>query len=307
MAMSLQHFALGVPDLKAGADFYTTFGMNVREDSYRLGLRCDNRPHDEIVLIETGKDRKFDHISFSADDSEFKQLEIRLAQNNIEILARPDTNAYDGLWFRDPDGNLVNVQQSEPPSLPEEPRIIPNSPGIYDRVDVRGCPPFDIDPRPRRFGHMILFSTDPESQARFYADVVGLQISDRIVGNFAVFLRMPGSSDHHVLGFMASAGTGFHHASFEMRSIDEAVIAGQRILGKDYRHAWGPGRHGVGSNYFNYFRDPWNGLSEYFWDIDYISADCDWQAEEWTKKDGMFLWSASGPPPEDFGRNYELD
>lgn len=53
--------------------------------------------------------------------------------------------------------------------------------------------------------------------------------------------------------------------------------------------AWGPGRHGVGSNYFHYFRDPWNGMAEYFHDMDYIPESFKWEAKEWTKKDGMFL------------------
>ena len=83
-------------------------------------------------------------------------------------------------------------------------------------------------------------------------------------------------------------------------------MAAVRLYSKGYKHAWGPGRHGVGSNYFHYFRDPWNGMCEYFHDMDFIPASQAWEAQDWTKKDGMFLWSADGPPPPDFGRNYEL-
>lgn len=307
MAIALQRLALGIPDLKAGADFYTAFGMNMREGSDTLAFRCDNRDHDEIVLVETGKPRKFHHISFSADAAGFERVKNNLKARDIPLLDPPYKDAGDGIWFRDPDGNFVNIRQAPIKKLTPEPIPPMNAPGVINRKNSRGCPSFDIDPRPRRLGHLILFTPDVAAQSKFYADVLGLVLSDTITGNYAAFMRNPGDSDHHVLGFLNAPAPGFHHVSFEMASIDETEMAAKRILGKGYNHAWGPGRHGVGSNYFHYFRDPWNGLAEYFFDIDYVSADCAWEPEEWTKQNGMFLWSADGPPPPDFGKNYEAD
>ncbi|MEQ8936890.1 MAG: VOC family protein [Amphiplicatus sp.] len=80
MVLSLQHFALGVPDLKAGADFYTTFGLNMLASDNVLAFRCDNRPHDEVVLIETGKSRKFHHISFGTDAAGMARLEKNISR-----------------------------------------------------------------------------------------------------------------------------------------------------------------------------------------------------------------------------------
>lgn len=307
MVLALRHFGLGVPDLKAGADFYTTFGLNMQEGKDRLGFQCDRRRHEEVVLLETGKTREIHHVSFGTDSAGLAGVEHSLKGRNIELLSPPYTGADEGLWFRDPDGNLVNVHVSAPAPVPDEAEPAINRPGMTNRRNERGCPSFDIDPRPRRLGHMILFTPDVKRQTEFYLGVLGMQLSDRIVDNFAAFLRTAGDSDHHVLGFLSSAAPGFHHASFEMGSIDEAEVAAQRLFGKGYKHAWGPGRHGVGSNYFHYFRDPWNGMAEYFFDIDFITADCVWPEREWTKKDGMFLWSADGPPPPDFGKNYEAE
>lgn len=307
MILSLQHLALGVPDLKAGADFYTAFGLRMQENHDRLDFRCDDRPHTEVVLVETGKPRKFHHIAFGTNAAGLGRVEQSLKQHNIEMVGPPYSGAGDGLWFRDTDGNLVNVHLAEPTTVTPMAEPVINRPGVYNRQNTRGCPPFDMDPRPRRLGHMILFTPDVPRQTRFYRDVLGMQLSDRIVDNFAAFLRTAGSSDHHVLGFLNSPAPGFHHASFEMASIDEAEVGARRILGKGFKHAWGPGRHGVGSNYFHYFRDPWNGMAEYFFDIDYITEDSGWEDREWTKKDGMFLWSADGPPPPDFGQNYEVE
>jgi len=307
MVTSLQHFALGIPDLKVGAEFYSTFGLNMSEGADSLAFRCDNRDHDEVVLVETGQDRKFNHISFATDTAGFDKIAANLMQRGLDRLDPPFAGLPDGLWFHDPDGNLVNVHIADPAPLAPEAAPLVNRPGVFTRINQRGCPTPDLPSRPRRFGHMILFTPDVTRQLRFYVDVVGMQLSDTITGEFAAFLRNAGDSDHHVLGFLHSSAPGFHHASFEMGSIDEAEIGAARLFGKGFRHAWGPGRHGVGSNYFHYFRDPWNGLAEYFFDIDYISDDCAWEPQDWSKKDGMFLWSADGPPPPDFGQNYEVE
>ncbi|MEJ1969427.1 MAG: VOC family protein [Rhizomicrobium sp.] len=307
MINALRHFALGVPDLRAGADFYTTFGLNAHESpGDRIGFHCDGRDHDEVVLVETGQDRKFHHISFGADAAGLAQIDRNLKARDVARLDPPYREAPDGLWFRDPDGNLVNVHIAEPAVPHREAAPDVNWPGTINRIGRRGCPRPDIAARPRRLGHIILFTPDVTRQLRFYSDVLGMQVSDTIVDAYAAFLRTPGDSDHHVLGLLNSPAPGFHHASFEVASIDESELAAKRLLGKGYRHAWGPGRHGVGSNYFHYFRDPWNGMAEYFFDMDRIGKDVAWKPVDWTKKDGMFLWSADGPPPPDFGKNYEI-
>ena len=111
MIHSLRHFALGVPDLAAGADFYTTFGLNKREVSGRdLAFRCDGQDHDVIALQETGQGRKFQYVSFGADAEGLASIAQNLERRGIERLQPPASEAApDGLWFRDPDGSLVNV------------------------------------------------------------------------------------------------------------------------------------------------------------------------------------------------------
>ncbi|MEQ9661368.1 MAG: VOC family protein [Parasphingopyxis sp.] len=306
MVLSLQHFALGVPDLKAGADFYTTFGLDMAEGQDKLAFRCEGRDHDEILLLETGKSRKFHHLSFATDQAGLDALKQRLEERDIGLMDPPAEDLPDGLWFHDTDGNLVNVHVGEPQLLEAEPVAARNSPGVFARKGTRGTPPPDqVRARPRKLGHMILFTPDVGRQRDFYTQVVGMKLSDEIEGEFAAFLRTAGDSDHHVLALLKSDAPGFHHASFEMGTIDEAALGAMRVREAGYAHAWGPGRHGVGSNYFHYFRDPWNGMAEFYFDMDFVPGDLDWEAQEWTKKDGMFLWSADGPPPPDFGKNYE--
>ena len=305
MITSLQHFALGVPKLEAGADFYDAFGLETHQRADHLAFRCHGRAQDQVVLIETGHDRAFHHLSFGTDATGLDRIARRMQERGVARLDPPLAGAPQGLWFRDPDGNLVNVQVAEPASREAEDARLCNTPGRYPRSGVRGCPTPDIPTRPRRLGHLILFTPDVVRQLTFYTALLGMRVSDTLADEYGAFLRCGGDSDHHVIGLLHSTAPGFHHASFEMGSIDEAELGAMKLFNKGYKHAWGPGRHAIGSNYFHYFRDPWNGMAEYFYDIDFIPASFKWEAKEWTKKDGMFLWSADGPPPPDFGKNYE--
>lgn len=308
MITSLQHVALGIPELKAGVDFYEAFGLEKVERANHVAMRCHGRAQDQIVLLETGRQRKLHHFSLGTTREGLEQIAHKLQQRGIAQQDPPYEGAPRGLWFRDPEGTLVNVQVAvAAPSLGDDSAPAVNRPGRVSRVAAKGCPPFDMNPRPRRMGHFILFAVDVLAQADFYCDVLGFRLSDRIADGYAAFLRAAGDGDHHVLALLKSAAPGFHHASFEMPGIDEAEVAAMRLLSKGYKHAWGPGRHGVGSNYFHYFRDPWNGMAEYFHDMDYIPEQAGWAPQDWTKQNGMFLWSADGKPPADFGHNYELD
>lgn len=308
MITSLQYVALGVPALKPGVEFYEAFGLEKVERADHVAMRCFGREQDQIVLLETGAKRKLHHFSLGTTETGLREITRRLESLGIPQLEAPYKTAPGGLWFRDPEGSLVNVQVAgSAPFLKDVAQPAINRPGLITRVTTRGCPPFDIQPRPRRMGHFIVFAKDVIAQSTFYCETLGFRLSDRITDGYAAFMRTAGDSDHHVVGMLKSSAPGFHHASFEMPGIDEAEVAGARLLAKGYKHAWGPGRHGVGSNYFHYFRDPWNGMAEYFHDIDYIPEKAAWEPQEWTKPAGMFLWSADGKPPPDFGQNYELD
>ena len=51
-------------------------------------------------------------------------------------------------------------------------------------------------PRPRKMGHLVLMVRDIQKSAKFYSEIVGLQVSDWIEDQM-VFLRC--GSDHHDL------------------------------------------------------------------------------------------------------------
>jgi hypothetical protein len=68
-------------------------------------------------------------------------------------------------------------------------------------------------------------------------------------------------------------GPGFNHAAFEVRDLDD-LMSGHDFLKEKQRHAeWGIGRHILGSQVFDYWRDPWGHTVEHWTDGDLFTAD----------------------------------
>lgn len=302
---SLQHIALTVPDAAAGKRFYTDFGMQAKDDSdgKQVILRCVGRDQDQVILVEGAK-KRLHHICFGARAEAIKNIAQRLEKNGHKLTDAPRESPAGGIWFRDPDGVLVNVRDDVPaPWLPAAEWKI-NNPGHLNRSGVTGYPPRDMPVQPRRLGHTLRFTADLDKQTDFYTRIVGMKLSDRSPGIVSFMRSGEGGSDHHVMGFIKSDRPGYHHASFEVGNIDELGVGACRMLDKGYRNGWGFGRHVIGSNFFHYIRDPWGSLVEYFCDIDYIPDGFKWIPKDYPAADSLYAW---GPHvPDDFGVNFEL-
>ncbi|HEX3465529.1 MAG TPA: VOC family protein [Candidatus Elarobacter sp.] len=295
-------YGLTVPDLEAGRRFYTTLGLDARERDGTLAFRCGGLPDDQVRLVE-GPRKRLNHLRYGADEAGLAAVRARMAARGVAETDPPHPALGDGggVWLRDPDGNAINVSRAEPASPRSASLAAVNAPGRYARVGVAGCPP-KAPVAPYRLGHVVLQTPRLEEMLAFYRDVLGLRLSDRCPGINA-FMHLPQGGDHHVIAFADDERRGFHHASFEVASVDEIGMGAQAVLEAGYRDGWGLGRHVIGANYFHYLRDPWNSLAELFCDMDRIPADGSWQPRDYPAEDAHYRW---GPvPPPDFGANFE--
>jgi len=94
----------------------------------------------------------------------------------------------------------------------------------------------------------------------------------------AAFIRCDKDSalaDHHSLNFaqIPDKSAGFHHAAFEVANFDDLMVGHERLKERGYTHSWGIGRHILGSQVFDYWRDPWGHLIEHWTDGDFLAAD----------------------------------
>jgi hypothetical protein len=131
-----------------------------------------------------------------------------------------------------------------------------------------------------KLGHLVIEVADFQATCAWYTENFGFIPSDVQLlpdGSPAVvFLRLDlgdTPADHHTLamaqGFMAT----YSHSAYEVVDAD-AVGVGQRILReRGWRHAWGIGRHILGSQIFDYWQDPWGDKHEHYCDGDLFTAD----------------------------------
>ncbi|RIY42282.1 VOC family protein [Neopusillimonas maritima] len=304
MIRSLHHVGIVVPDLEIGRAFYELFGLESRSVGNDLVFRCQGRAQDQVRLIH-GPKKKLGYASFGTNREGMTNIMQNLHQAGVPLKDPPFDIGYEGIWFQDPHNDWVHIHVVEPASTsPELPPEI-NAHGRYRRIGQRAC---DLTThgkkaRPLRLGHLIKFSPDVEKSTAFYTQLLGMKVSDQALDILA-FLRGSAGGDHHMLAFAKSSHTGLHHLSFEVSDFDEIAIGAQTLLRAGYKDGFGPGRHIGGSNYFHYIRDPWGSLAEYFWDIDVIPEDADWQPLNVPPEQLTAVWAAS-PPPEDFVLNFE--
>src|SRR5207245_107413 len=119
-----------------------------------------------------------------------------------------------------------------------------NRPGHIAREVRRGCPDAGLGARPRRLGHVLLFTGDLERQLDFYTRVLGMKLTDRS-RQVIVFLRC--TTDHHNLAFLVSKGPGFHHGSFEVGNVDEIAMGAAKMQEAAWQPGWGLGQIGRAS------------------------------------------------------------
>ncbi len=303
MIRSLQYFALAVPDLDVGRKFYTDFGMEARDGGGRVVLRCAGHDQDQIVLLDGVERKRLHHICFGTRKNEIAGMKQALESRGIELADPPYKGARDGVWFHDTDDLLVCLCVAEEAPARDESELQLNTRGFHRRLNERGCTEDPYVARPRRLGHILLFTTNLKAKVDLYTNVLGMRLSDTMGGDVVAFLRNGNGGDHHVIALVQSEKPGFHHASFEFGTVDDIGVAAANMAEKGYEHCWGTGRHVVGSNYFHYFRDPWGSIVEHYADMDVIDEDQDWPVKDWPLEGNFARWVSDGPLPGDFLRN----
>lgn len=304
MIRSLQYFALSVPDPEVGKDFYQDFGLEGETVGDTAVMRCAGRDQTQIILRGGVAKKSLHHIALGTAADEIDGMKQSLEAESVKLEDAPYDGAPDGLWFRDPDGLLVNISVADNVPARSSPDPLTNINGHIHRPNVRGCSEEPFVARPRRLGHVLLFTRDVPAKVDFYTRLLGMQLSDTMGGDVVAFMRNGDGGDHHVIALAKSENPGFHHASFEFGTVDDIGVATANMADKGHRHCWGFGRHVVGSNYFHYFRDPWGSLVEHFADIDVIEGGADWQPKDWDLDGNLSRWSTE-PAPDDFLQNME--
>jgi catechol 2,3-dioxygenase-like lactoylglutathione lyase family enzyme len=272
---------VGVPDPQATAAFLAEgLGFATRAgDDGRVLVACEgdygDRGQDAITLERADRTAMIELAFEVADDYDFDALAERLRAAGIEARDRPGG----GLSFADAGGNPL--------------ACVPAS-GRADRK-----PPHD-PLRPRRLGHANLKVPHPPAAAAFYADVLGMRLSEQI-GEGLYFLRI--ATEHHNIGLRGGDRAELHHLGFEVAGWNVYQPILDRLAELGHTVEYGPGRHRPGNNIFTYLCDPSSGLRlELFADMAHIPDETVHVPARWQAGDRMTRTiNRWGPtPPQSF-------
>jgi catechol 2,3-dioxygenase-like lactoylglutathione lyase family enzyme len=258
----LRHVDLAVPDYDTELDFYTgLWGLTPSTTEPGLAfLAAEGSPEQYVLRLRKAADKRVDLIAFGvASAADVDTLAAGLAAGGVRIVHEPkvlDTpgGGY-GLRFFDNEGRTVEVSAD---------------------VAVRAHRTIEEkESIPVRLSHVVLNSTDPEGTVAFYEKHLGFAVSDMLthpaMGKMMWFMRC--NDWHHSFAVTRAPHAALHHASFEMRGIDEYMRGSGRLIRAGVEKLWGPGRHLAGNNTFSYFLDPQGNTVEYTTELERLDED----------------------------------
>lgn len=272
----IAHVRFAAPDLSVMRGFLEDFGLACFEEGGRLyGRASDGRPF--VHVTEPGEAR---FLAVGLRAASIADLEVLAAHEGVSVepLGAPGG----GMVVRlvDPDGYLVEVvagQSCEPPAPCAAPQFNSAAAKPRQRTMIR------LDPAPahvRRIGHAVLKVSDFRASERWWKERFGFLTSDEIeaapnvpLGAFMRCDRGDLPSDHHTIFLAQLPGKlGLLHAAFEVESLDDLMCGHEWLKAREREAAWGVGRHIMGSQIFDYWKDPFGNELEHWTDGDLFTA-----------------------------------
>ena len=142
--------------------------------------------------------------------------------------------------------------------------------------------------KPKKLGHLVLRVRDLTRSERFYVNVLGLNVREKLSGEMVFLNASDGAS--HELALVAAGedagkpkvnGAGLYHFAWEMESFEELRVMYRDLIEKGI-NIEGIGDHGISLGV--YFSDPDGNNIEVFYEL---------PKEQWPERDvfsGKFPW-----------------
>ena len=235
---------------------------------------------------------------------------------DAEGVAIEDSNVPGGgkiIRLTDPDGVMVEVIAGQQIGAVEGRIVDQPRNTVAERPRVRTAVRLETGPsHVRRIGHCVLNVSDFRTSEKWYKERFGFLTSDEVeaapgvpLGAFMRCNQGDRPTDHHTL-FLAQLPQkpDFLHAAFEVANLLDLMLGHAHLKGRKRTQAWGVGRHIMGSQVFDYWKDPWGHELEHWTDGDLFTAADPPQkmpvsallAVQWGAAHPMF--AGKRPPPQ---------
>ncbi len=275
----VEYVRFSAPDLPRMRAFLLDFGMvdAVEADDGVLRMRGTGSVP---VLHETvAGDARFVALALRA--ASVADLHKLAAAEGVDVVVSPIGGSM--VKLTDPSGFAVEVVAGRD-RVAELPHTVrPSWNTLAQRA--RAGTAKRLDPGPAgvvRLGHVVLGVSDMSATWDWWQSRFGLIMSDEVLApdgalaaGFIRCNRGTDPADHHSLNFAAIPGKPpkFHHAAFEVADLDDLMAGHEHLKLGGYDHDWGVGRHVLGSQVFDYWKDPFGNRVEHWTDGDVFDAD----------------------------------
>ncbi|MDF1848395.1 MAG: VOC family protein [Parvibaculaceae bacterium] len=266
------------PDLDKMENFLVDFGMQ-RYARTETALFMRGVGADPILHVTELGEPGFVGLALQASSE--ADLNSVAEANGVSVEARTEPGGGKRALVHDPDGFPIEVLHGlERLDVAEVQEIAPlnarlEKPRLGD-VKRMAAGPAHV----HRLGHLVLNVTDYQKSFAWYHEQFGLLKSDEIyVGDentvIGAFTRCDQGEkfvDHHTLFLLGTGKPGFNHAAWEVADLDDLMLGRDVLTDKGHKSVWGVGRHILGSQVFDYWRDPWGHTVEHWTDGDLFNA-----------------------------------
>jgi catechol 2,3-dioxygenase-like lactoylglutathione lyase family enzyme len=258
----LRHIDIAMPEVDQQLTFYRDmWGLTeVADDTGLHFLAAEGSPEQYVVRLRRDAVKRVDLIAFGAGSpADVDTLTRQLVAAGVPLVHEPQSLKTPGggyaVRFFDGDGRVVEVSADV-------------AVRAHRKIEAR-------ESIPVRLSHVVVNSPNPEATVGWYVEHLNFRLSDTLshprMGDFMWFLRC--NPAHHSLAIARGPHVALHHASFEMRGIDEYMRGTGRMLRAGVEKVWGPGRHMAGDNTFSYFLDRVGNTVEYTTELENVDED----------------------------------
>ena len=287
------------PDLDKMEGFLSDFGMvRAARDADTLYMRGGGS--DPFVHVTHKGEPGFAGLAFRA--LSVADLDKLAARTGAKVEALDGPGGGKVVKLKDPDGfpieavagrEAVAAVATPPATLVNDVRAQPraNAPKLVGQGASHV----------KRFGHCVLNVSNFRTSEAWYKEHFGFITSDEVkmspefsLGAFMRCDRGDKPADHHTLFLLGTGTPQFNHAAYEVTDMDDLMSGHDHLEGKSYQHLWGVGRHVLGGQIFDYWRDPWGHTLEHWTDGDLMTAN--WGSRDATPMDLMGVqWGMKMP------------
>jgi catechol 2,3-dioxygenase-like lactoylglutathione lyase family enzyme len=293
----------GAPDLDVMEDFLRSFGMHTSARTADA-LYMRGTDHDHHVHVTHLGEPAFLGLAFEATLADLERL-ADAAGTAVESSAEPGGGSV--VHLRDPDGRIVDVVAGIEHTEPIEPSGHPllNTGAVRARVGTLQWVPLGPS-QVKRFGHAAIKTTSLADLSRWYSETLGLLVSDDVylgtpdepLGRFMRCDRGDRPADHHSLLILETGELKLGHCAWEVADIDDLMAGHDHLLAAEQRPYWGIGRHVLGGQVFDYWKDPLGFTVEHWTDSDLLTADT--APGTYSLLDPINQWGPNPPADLDF-------